>query len=143
MLPAVQWQQPAWQRPEMQRKNSLCRGSCTWWYAAVSSWQQAVHVECFCLHCQHTAAEWPLVPASTTYLDRPQERRWLQMYTCCAFCQALRDGQLRTMDAADLVPGDVILIRLGDVVPADVKLLGDEEEAAEDETPMQVSSRPS
>jgi H+-transporting ATPase len=65
------------------------------------------------------------------------------MYTCCAFCQALRDGQLRTMDAADLVPGDVILIRLGDVVPADVKLLGDEEEAAEDETPMQVSSRPS
>ena len=40
--------------------------------------------------------------------------------------KALRDGKFETIDAAELVPGDVILVRLGDVLPADVKLLGDE-----------------
>jgi H+-transporting ATPase len=40
--------------------------------------------------------------------------------------KALRDGKFDTVDAAALVPGDVILIRLGDVLPADVKILGDE-----------------
>ena len=42
------------------------------------------------------------------------------------------------IDAADLVPGDVVLVRLGDVVPADIKLLG---EGGEHDTPMQVRSR--
>lgn len=41
--------------------------------------------------------------------------------------------QIVTVEAADLVPGDVILVRLGDIVPADIKLLGEE-----DEQPMQV-----
>ncbi len=35
----------------------------------------------------------------------------------------LRDGQWREIDAKQLVPGDVIRIRLGDVVPADVRLI--------------------
>ncbi|KJE96281.1 plasma membrane H+-ATPase 1b [Capsaspora owczarzaki ATCC 30864] len=38
-------------------------------------------------------------------------------------CKVRRDGAWKTIDAANLVPGDVIRIRLGDVVPADVKLL--------------------
>ncbi|APZ44544.1 plasma-membrane proton-efflux P-type ATPase [Acidihalobacter ferrooxydans] len=36
--------------------------------------------------------------------------------------RALRDGQWQEVDAANLVPGDVIRVRLGDVLPADVKL---------------------
>jgi H+-transporting ATPase len=33
-----------------------------------------------------------------------------------------RDGQWAEIDAADLVPGDIIRLRLGDIIPADVKL---------------------
>ena len=36
--------------------------------------------------------------------------------------RALRDGQWVEIDAAELVPGDVLRIRLGDVIPADVRL---------------------
>ncbi len=37
--------------------------------------------------------------------------------------RALRDGQWQEIDAKQLVPDDVIRIRLGDVVPADVRLV--------------------
>jgi len=37
--------------------------------------------------------------------------------------KALRDGKWNEIDASELVPGDVIRIRLGDVVPADAKLI--------------------
>jgi H+-transporting ATPase len=36
---------------------------------------------------------------------------------------ALRDGTFQTIDAGDLVPGDIIKIKIGDVVPADLKLV--------------------
>ncbi len=36
----------------------------------------------------------------------------------------MRDGAFTTVDARELVPGDLIKIRIGDVVPADVKLTG-------------------
>lgn len=36
--------------------------------------------------------------------------------------RALRDGKWQEVEARDLVPGDVIRIRLGDIIPADVKL---------------------
>jgi magnesium-transporting ATPase (P-type) len=29
------------------------------------------------------------------------------------------------MDAVSIVPGDVLIVRLGDIVPADIKVLGD------------------
>lgn len=35
-----------------------------------------------------------------------------------------RDGHLVEVEAADLVPGDVIVLRLGDIIPADARLLG-------------------
>lgn len=38
---------------------------------------------------------------------------------------ARRDGKWQEIDATQLVPGDIIRLRLGDVVPADVKLMGD------------------
>ena len=37
--------------------------------------------------------------------------------------QALRDGKWQTVPAATLVPGDVVRLRLGNVVPADVRLI--------------------
>ena len=37
--------------------------------------------------------------------------------------RVLRDAKWREIDAADLIPGDVVRVRLGDVIPADVKLL--------------------
>ena len=35
----------------------------------------------------------------------------------------LRDGEWKEIDAKDLVPGDIIKVKIGDIVPADVKLL--------------------
>lgn len=35
-----------------------------------------------------------------------------------------RDGKLVELDVTDLVPGDVIVLRLGDIIPADARLLG-------------------
>ncbi|MGZ8563685.1 MAG: cation-translocating P-type ATPase [Candidatus Limnocylindria bacterium] len=37
-----------------------------------------------------------------------------------------RDGVARDIPAADLVPGDIVLLRIGDVVPADLRLLESE-----------------
>ncbi|MED6206195.1 ATPase 10, plasma membrane-type [Stylosanthes scabra] len=37
--------------------------------------------------------------------------------------KVLRDGQWQEQDAAILVPGDIISIKLGDIVPADARLL--------------------
>lgn len=39
--------------------------------------------------------------------------------------RALRDGVWRELDAADLVPGDVVSVRLGNIVPADLELAGE------------------
>ena len=36
----------------------------------------------------------------------------------------LRDGEWKSIDAKEIVPGDIIKIKIGDVVPADCKLLG-------------------
>lgn len=38
--------------------------------------------------------------------------------------RVLRDGHWSTVSARELVPGDVLRLRLGDIVPADVQLLG-------------------
>src|SRR6185503_370226 len=35
-----------------------------------------------------------------------------------------RNGQLVELDSAILVPGDIIVLRLGDIIPADARLLG-------------------
>jgi len=37
--------------------------------------------------------------------------------------QVLRDGRWQEQDAAILVPGDIISIKLGDIIPADARLL--------------------
>ncbi len=40
---------------------------------------------------------------------------------------ALRDGEWETIDAATLAPGDIVKIRLGVIVPADLRLIGGDE----------------
>ena len=40
--------------------------------------------------------------------------------------QVLRDGHFSFVDAAEVVPGDVVQIKLGEVVPADVRFIGGE-----------------
>ena len=39
------------------------------------------------------------------------------------FVKVLRDGRWNEQDAAVLVPGDIISIKLGDIIPADARLL--------------------
>ena len=38
--------------------------------------------------------------------------------------KVLRDGKFAEIDAGDLVPGDIVLVKFGEVLPADVKILG-------------------
>jgi P-type Ca2+ transporter type 2C len=38
-------------------------------------------------------------------------------------CNVLRDNEVRTIDAHELVPGDVVVLQLGDRVPADIRLV--------------------
>ena len=37
--------------------------------------------------------------------------------------RVLRDGKWREVEARELVPGDVVRVRLGDIIPADIKLM--------------------
>lgn len=48
--------------------------------------------------------------------------------------QVLRDGQIVTVAASQLVPGDVVLLEAGNVVPADLRLLEVEEMQADEST---------
>ncbi|WP_437719356.1 plasma-membrane proton-efflux P-type ATPase [Sorangium sp. So ce448] len=59
--------------------------------------------------------------------------------------RALRGGERRTIDARELVPGDILVLRRGDVVPADGKLVGDElsiDESALTGESLPVDKRP-
>jgi H+-transporting ATPase len=38
-------------------------------------------------------------------------------------CRAIRDSNLVEVEASELVPGDIIALRLGDIVPADCRYL--------------------
>jgi len=40
--------------------------------------------------------------------------------------KVLRDGKWQVIPSRELVPGDIVRVRLGDIVPADIKLVGGE-----------------
>ena len=50
-----------------------------------------------------------------------------------------RNGKVESVEAKELVPGDIVIIQFGNIVPADVKLLG---VSSSDEVPMQVCILP-
>ncbi|KAJ8901629.1 hypothetical protein NDN08_003837 [Rhodosorus marinus] len=52
-----------------------------------------------------------------------------------------RDGQWKSIDARELVPGDIIAIKLGDIVPADAKVIAGENVKA-DQSAMTGESLP-
>ncbi|KAF7722255.1 plasma membrane H+-ATPase [Apophysomyces ossiformis] len=57
-------------------------------------------------------------------------------------CKVRRDGEWKTMEAAELVPGDVISIKLGDVVPADGRLISAHGQVSIDQAALTGESLP-
>lgn len=53
-------------------------------------------------------------------------------------CRCWRNGQLVEVDSVSLVPGDIIALRLGDIVPADIRLLGMGVTGEESEGSLQI-----
>lgn len=46
------------------------------------------------------------------------------LLTACVFLlKVLRDGKWSEEDASILVPGDIVSVKLGDIIPADARLL--------------------
>ncbi|KAI9264010.1 plasma-membrane proton-efflux P-type ATPase [Helicostylum pulchrum] len=57
-------------------------------------------------------------------------------------CKVKRDGQWKTLEACDLVPGDIISIKLGDVIPADGRLLAAHGDVSIDQAALTGESLP-
>lgn len=57
-------------------------------------------------------------------------------------CQVTRDGQLVDMPAEDLVPGDVVCIKSGGKLPADVRFINISSDAKFDRSVLTGESRP-
>ncbi|KAI8985261.1 E1-E2 ATPase-domain-containing protein [Pilobolus umbonatus] len=57
-------------------------------------------------------------------------------------CKVRRDGEWKTMEAAELVPGDVISMKLGDVVPADGRLIAAHGQVSIDQAALTGESMP-
>lgn len=38
-------------------------------------------------------------------------------------CTVVREGEARVLDAAKLVVGDIVIIKLGEKIPADIRIL--------------------
>lgn len=57
-------------------------------------------------------------------------------------CKVKRDGEWNNMEAAELVPGDIISIKLGDVVPADGRLVRAHGEVSIDQAALTGESLP-
>ena len=66
-----------------------------------------------------------LLNAAFTYFQEHQSEQIMESFKMMlpAMVTTLRDGKTREIEARDLVPGDVIILREGDRVPADGRLL--------------------
>ncbi|DBA75013.1 TPA: hypothetical protein ACH3X1_010354 [Trebouxia sp. C0004] len=75
--------------------------------------------------------------ATISYVEESNADKAIKALTAALApkAKALRDGKVDTIDAQLLVPGDIVVVRLGEIVPADIKLMG---ESGEDDHPLQV-----
>eukprot|EP00195_Chlamydomonas_chlamydogama_P015211 CAMPEP_0202890410 /NCGR_PEP_ID=MMETSP1392-20130828/817_1 /ASSEMBLY_ACC=CAM_ASM_000868 /TAXON_ID=225041 /ORGANISM="Chlamydomonas chlamydogama, Strain SAG 11-48b" /LENGTH=1114 /DNA_ID=CAMNT_0049573971 /DNA_START=250 /DNA_END=3594 /DNA_ORIENTATION=+ len=81
-----------------------------------------------------------LVNSVISYVEESNADKAIKALTAALAPKAkcLRDGKVETIEAVNLVPGDVIIMKFGDIVPADVKILGEEGGDTSEETPMQI-----
>jgi magnesium-transporting ATPase (P-type) len=56
-------------------------------------------------------------------------------------CKCIRDGKEEDLAAEDLVPGDVVVVKTGDMVPADIRMF-EANEVEADEAPLTGESEP-
>jgi H+-transporting ATPase len=56
--------------------------------------------------------------------NRSQDALALLRQRLTLYARVLRDGIWQTLPASDIVPGDIVHIQLGDLVPADIRLTG-------------------
>ena len=75
--------------------------------------------------------------ATISYIEESNADKAIKALTAALApkAKALRDGKVDTIDAQYLVPGDIVVVRLGEICPADIKLMG---ETGEDDHPLQV-----
>ncbi|KAJ1762941.1 hypothetical protein LPJ77_001464 [Coemansia sp. RSA 2523] len=52
--------------------------------------------------------------------------------------RVFRDGRLQEIESSELVPGDIVAVRLGDIIPADARLLGISVDGSDVEVNLQV-----
>lgn len=57
-------------------------------------------------------------------------------------CKTLRDGEVKRVESTSLVPGDVVLVRLGDIVPADCIILPTDSYVTIDQSSLTGESLP-
>ena len=75
--------------------------------------------------------------ATISYVEESNADKAIKALTAALApkAKALRNGKVDTIDAQLLVPGDIVVVRLGEICPADIKLMG---ESGEDDHPLQV-----
>lgn len=75
--------------------------------------------------------------ATISYVEESNADKAIKALTAALApkCKCLRNGTVDTMESIELVPGDIVVVRLGEIVPADIKLMG---ETGEDDHPLQV-----
>ena len=101
--------------------------------AAVGHWEDFWHHSLFLLICNAVVGFWEERQAGNA-IDALKARLAIK-------ARVKRDGKWLNPAARDLVPGDVIRLRLGDIVPADARLL-DGDEVSVDQSALTGESLP-
>ena len=90
--------------------------------------------------CVGLGRSWSDNPCACSFVEESNADKAIKALTAALAPRARvkRDGKVKSVEASELVPGDIIIIQFGNIVPADVKLLG---HAGADEAPMQVPAQ--
>jgi hypothetical protein len=93
----------------------------------------------FCDGERHSVLPFYISADCNSYVEESNADKAIKALTAALAPKARvkRDGKVSSVDASELVPGDIIIIQFGNIVPADIKLLGEE---GEEDQPLQVRS---